>query len=318
MKDLAKTIQNARCGDLDSFGRLVTYYQDMAYAYAYSLLGDFHLAQDATQEAFIDAYRHISSLRVPEAFPGWFRRIVLKHCNRLTRGKSIQTVPLDAAREQAGSELRPDEALIRNDMRRSVLGALQALSQDQRSVTSLYYINGYSQAEVADFLDVPITTVNNRLHAARRQLKERMVTMVQQELTNNALPKDEFCHIVLDKLSKQQAGLMAGSPVNKFADLVITQALRDKCKQMNLSLDENGTVCLEALYDCEWKEWAPPPARIIPPLLSFLAAAATSDANSDDLAAGLPFVASDGQKHIATLKVTSITVGITLPEMGND
>lgn len=141
--------------------------------------------------------------------------------------------------------------------------------------------------------------------------------MVQQELTNNALPKDEFCHVVLDKLSKQQAGLMAGSPVNKFADLVITQALHDKCKQMSLSLDENGTVCLSALYDREWKEWAPPPARIIPALLSFLAAAATSDSNSDELAAELPFVASDGQKYIATIEVKNITVGITLPETGH-
>ncbi len=70
---------------LAAFGRLVLRFQDMAYGCAYALLGNFHLAEDAAQEAFLTAYRRLGQLRQPGAFPGWFRRIVLSQCSRLTR-----------------------------------------------------------------------------------------------------------------------------------------------------------------------------------------------------------------------------------------
>src|SRR6267378_5908163 len=78
-----------------AFCELVRMFQDMAYACAYAVLGDFYLAEDAAQEAFISAWQKISQLHHPEAFPGWFRRIVLTECNRLTRGKRLQTILLD-------------------------------------------------------------------------------------------------------------------------------------------------------------------------------------------------------------------------------
>ena len=58
---------------------LVRRFQDMAVAYGYSLLRDWQAAEDASQEAFLEAFRDLPKLRQPEAFPGWFRRIVFKH-----------------------------------------------------------------------------------------------------------------------------------------------------------------------------------------------------------------------------------------------
>src|SRR5438876_11256091 len=79
----------------EAFCELVRIFQDMAYACAYAVLGDFYLAEDAAQEAFISAWQKLSQLRQPEAFPGWFRRIVLTECNRLIRGKRPRTLSLD-------------------------------------------------------------------------------------------------------------------------------------------------------------------------------------------------------------------------------
>src|SRR5512138_442427 len=97
MAELSWLVEQSRNGDLDAFGELVRRFQDMAHGYAYSILGDFHLAQDAAQEAFVDAYYKLNALREPAAFPGWFRRIVFKHCDRMTRRKEVATVPLDEA-----------------------------------------------------------------------------------------------------------------------------------------------------------------------------------------------------------------------------
>ena len=75
-------------------------------------------------------------------------------------------------------------------MKDQVLAAIEALDEPQRTATTLFYINGYSQKDIAEFLEIPVTTVNNRLHASRSQLKERMLTMVEQTIKSNALPED--------------------------------------------------------------------------------------------------------------------------------
>ena len=78
-EDLKSLLIRSQDGDLEAFARIVSQFQDMAVGYAYSILGDLHLAEDAAQEAFIETYRCLSKITKPEAFPGWFRRVVFKH-----------------------------------------------------------------------------------------------------------------------------------------------------------------------------------------------------------------------------------------------
>ena len=87
MSELTPMVERAQAGDIAAFESLVKRCQNMAYGYAYAQLGDFHLAEDAAQEAFVDAYRLLGDLRAPAAFPGWLRRIIHKRCDRLTRGR---------------------------------------------------------------------------------------------------------------------------------------------------------------------------------------------------------------------------------------
>ena len=74
-KELESLIAASRSGDMNSFARIVRQFQDMAYGYAYAILGDFHLAQDAAQEAFVEAYYNLTKLQDAAAFSGWFRQI---------------------------------------------------------------------------------------------------------------------------------------------------------------------------------------------------------------------------------------------------
>ncbi len=173
-----------------AYGDLVSRFQDMAYAYAYSILGDFHLAQDAAQEAFVQAWQDLTDLREPAAFAGWLRRIVFKHCDRIRRRVHGQSAPLEAADPIASHEPEPGAAVQRAELREAVLAAVRALPEPQREVTSLFYINGYSQDEIAAFLELPVSTVKNRLHGARQRLRERMTNMVADELRSHPLPED--------------------------------------------------------------------------------------------------------------------------------
>jgi len=214
MENLARLVGRARCGDLDAFAQIVRRFQDMAHGYAYAMLGDFHLAEDAAQEAFINAYLKLPDLREPAAFAPWFRRIVFKHCDRITRRKEVKTVPLDEATPVAADATR------RTEMHEEVLEAIQKLPERQREATTLFYIDGYSQNEIAEFLEVPVTTVQKRLYDSRKKLKERMLDMVKETLKNNA-PDERFSQKVIAELLERPRLLeIPGHPVREVADAI--------------------------------------------------------------------------------------------------
>lgn len=163
------------------FAEVVRRFADMAFACAYALLGDPQLAEDAAQEAFAVAWRRLDAVREPAAFPGWFRRVVASQAHRLLRVRRGREVPLDEAAHLAAGE-GPAAQAERFDLQRRVRRAVAALPAGERMVTVLYYLGGYPTADVADMLGLPVTTVKNRLHAARGRLREGDLAMAGEEL----------------------------------------------------------------------------------------------------------------------------------------
>jgi DNA-directed RNA polymerase specialized sigma24 family protein len=111
MEDLDLLVQAAQQGDNGAFGHIVNRFQHMAYASAYAQVGDFHLAQDVAQEAFIDAYLSLGNLRQPAAFPGWFRRFVVKHSDRVLRKSNQISLDPEKNPDDAFRLARPGSAL---------------------------------------------------------------------------------------------------------------------------------------------------------------------------------------------------------------
>ncbi|NIR03262.1 MAG: sigma-70 family RNA polymerase sigma factor, partial [Gemmatimonadales bacterium] len=147
-----QSVARAQQGDTTAFTAVVRHFQHMAVGYAYAVLGDFHLAEDAAQEAFVQAYLDLRKLRAPQAFPSWLRRIVFKQCDRFTRRKRVHTVPLDAGFESADPRKGPLEAVEQKETQEEVLGAMSALPDSERAAATLFYIDGYSMGEVGEFL----------------------------------------------------------------------------------------------------------------------------------------------------------------------
>jgi RNA polymerase sigma factor (sigma-70 family) len=216
VEEIRWLVERSQLGDLDAYGQLVLKLQDMAYGYGYSLLGDFHSAEDAAQEAFIEAYRNLGRLRDPAAFPGWFRRIVFSRCQRLLRRKRPSTIALDVTLVTRESD--PSEIAAGAELKGSVLAAIAALSEAERTATTLFYINGYSQEEIAGFLEVPVTTVKNRLYTSRKRLKERMMNMVAEEMRSHSLP-EKFPERIRLLLELPRPLEIEGHPVKKMWDL---------------------------------------------------------------------------------------------------
>ncbi len=127
-------------------------------AYAYAILDDWPLAQDAAQDAFIAAYYALPGLRDPEAFTGWFRRIVHHKALRHLRQPRICRWSSSRNRFRSAGTGGVDRS-TRNGL--SLDTVIQELPEAQRSVIILYYIAEHSQAEIAAFLDIPLGTVRH-------------------------------------------------------------------------------------------------------------------------------------------------------------
>lgn len=183
-------VARAQRGDADAFCALVAAHQDMAIAYAAAILGDFHLGQDAAQDAFIEAYQRLPLLRNPGVFRHWLKLLVRKHCDRETRGKGWDRIVPGLPEEHAGAA-DPIERLLLDDDRRRVQEAVNTLSEEHRQVVLLFYMGTHSHAEIAEFLGVPAKTVKSRLHAARTQLKRRMLAMAEDVFDTLRPSKDE-------------------------------------------------------------------------------------------------------------------------------
>jgi RNA polymerase sigma factor (sigma-70 family) len=176
---------------LAAFEEIVRRYQDMAVGYAFARLGSFQLAEDAAQEAFVETWKSLGRLEHPEAFVAWFRRIVSRSCTRITRRKRVATVPAEEAREVASADPNPLESAEADELQARVMGAITALPEHERLVTALYYINGYTQPEIADFLEVPTGTVKSRLHKARTRLQKGLMDMVRENMRSHAPSRDD-------------------------------------------------------------------------------------------------------------------------------
>ncbi len=169
---------------------MVERFQRMAHAVAYAMLGDAHLAEDAAQEAFIEAYLCLPKLREPAAFPGWFRRIVVKRSDRLVRGKSFATVPIELASELPSGAPDPAAQVEARELGRQLQVAIDALPEADRQLVMLFYLAGYAQAEIAAALELPVAVIKKRLFRARQRLRtqigERMHEWLQEQQPDGA------------------------------------------------------------------------------------------------------------------------------------
>ena len=184
MQDLEQLVINARNGRQskedrqEAFASLVGEFYEMAFRWAFSRLNDADLAQDAAQEAFVVAYQMLHQLKEPKAFAGWFKQIVLSQTYRLLRDTRPLAQAVSLPYEMMASEPSP-VALVENDeMKERVMTAVQSLPEKEQVVTKLFYLNGYSQKEIARLLELPLTTVKKRLQYARQNLRGILASMM--------------------------------------------------------------------------------------------------------------------------------------------
>lgn len=162
-----------RGGDPRAVPALVDLLEAPGRRLASALLDDPHAAEDAVQEALIDAVRLIGTLREARSLPAWFRQLVRTHAGRIARRRreyAAGHVP-----EPLATAPPPERQMEAEELRMRVRQALAELAPAGRQTAELFYFGGLSLSEVADVLGIPPGTAKRRLHDARRQLREILV-----------------------------------------------------------------------------------------------------------------------------------------------
>jgi GNAT superfamily N-acetyltransferase len=109
----------------------------------------------------------------------------------MTRGKRLRFAPLEAGNDLPATDGDPQVRAERREVAERVHAAIRALPEHERLVTTLFYLNEYSQAEISAFIEVPVTTVVKRLHSARRRMREMMVEMFSDDLKSRRPSRNE-------------------------------------------------------------------------------------------------------------------------------
>ena len=175
-------IHDAQAGSLDAFNALVLHYQDGVFNTALRILGDEDLASDATQEAFLSAFRSITSFR-GGSFKAWLMRTVTNACyDELRRQKRRPSVPLepesddgeeiDSPRWLADPEMSPEQKAEADEVERAIQHCLNNLPLEFKTVVVMADIQGMDYSEVAIAVRVPLGTIKSRLARARLRLRE--------------------------------------------------------------------------------------------------------------------------------------------------
>ena len=178
--DDAKLIQRVLDGDDTAFSALVKKHQKPVHALAWRKTGDFHVAEEITQDTFLKAYQNLSTLKEPQKFAGWLYVIAANYCKMWMRKKSFVNTVVGSHRQRRirKSDLfwichcgkRTDNvAEVQREVVKKLLAKLQ---ESDRIVITLYYLGGMTYEEISEFLGVSVSTIKNRLYRARQRLKK--------------------------------------------------------------------------------------------------------------------------------------------------
>ena len=194
-RDDVQLIRSVLSGDDTAFSTLVQKYRKSVHALAWRKIGDFHHAEEITQDTFLQAYKKLSTLKDLNQFAGWLYVIANRLCLNWIRKKKPTMQSLDGTSTEEiekfsyiryVSEQRETET---SERRSEIVKKLLArLPESERTVVTLYYLGEMNAKEIGKFLGVSVKTIHSRLHRARKRLQEKEELLVSDVLGGVQLP----------------------------------------------------------------------------------------------------------------------------------
>ena len=229
--DDVELIQSSLIGDENAFAKLVRKYQKQVHALAWRKVGDFHIAEEITQDTFLRVYKKLATLKDPNRFAGWLYRIAARQCHAWLRKKRMQTQSLedtDLELIEGGTYsqyIAEEQAKAATEAQRGVVQRLLArLQESERTVVTLHYFGEMTTEEISRFLGVSASTVKSRLRRARLRLK-KAEPMIREALEGFQIRANLTENIMREISRIQPTPLPSGKPLVPWAVAASTLVL---------------------------------------------------------------------------------------------
>ena len=213
--DDVKLIQRVLSGDDTAFSTLVKKYQKSVHALVWRKIGDFHIAEDITQDTFLKAYQKLATLKEPQSFASWLYVIATNHCKTWLRKKRLSTQALQDTSTMeleraayAGYVIEENEQRITDAQREVVKKLLAKLQESDRTIITLYYLGGMTYEEISQFLGVSVSAIKNRLYRARQSLKK------EEPVVREALGNFQITPNLTENIMQKIARIKPTAPSN--------------------------------------------------------------------------------------------------------
>lgn len=190
-RDTVELVALAKQGDMDAFEALILQHEKIVYNIAFRMMDGGEDVKDMAQEVFLKVYRNLERFDGKSAFSTWIYRIAVNTCiDEIRKRKGKQTYSLDAELEDEDGNYkkqfadeggRPEEEMLRKELRGEVLAALETLSPEHKAAVILRDIRGYSYEEIAEMMQMPLGTVKSRISRGRAQLKEEILKIRERK-----------------------------------------------------------------------------------------------------------------------------------------
>ncbi|MYF99321.1 sigma-70 family RNA polymerase sigma factor [Candidatus Poribacteria bacterium] len=205
--DDSELIQRTIDGDQHAFAKLVEKYQKQVHTLAWQKIGDYHIAQEITQDVFITAYQKFPTFAHTRRFAGWLYVVTNRKCIAWHRKKKLDTQSIDETNPVELEEIYYSEytkhkrnEAVKEKQRALVEKLLSKLQESERTVMTLFYLAEMSCEEIAEYLGVSPNTIRSRLHRARNRLKKDEA-MIKENLSSFQLPT-QMTENIMNEISR--------------------------------------------------------------------------------------------------------------------
>ena len=220
-------IRSILSGSDEAFSVLVRKHQKNIHALAWRKVGDFHIAEEITQDTFLQVYKNLAQLKNPNQFSGWIYVIANRLClkwlqkNRFAP-QSLEDTPMEEIEESSYTHhvFKQRQTEVTEDRRELVKKLLAKLPESERTVVTLHYLGEMTAKEIGKYLGVSVNTIKSRLRRGRKRLQEQQVELLVRE-TLGSIP---FPAQVTERIMRQVADMKpipppGGKPLLPWAAL---------------------------------------------------------------------------------------------------
>lgn len=170
MEEDLKWVRQVLSGDKQAYANIINKYKNSLYATILRMTKNPQDAQDLVQEAFIKVYHQLGKFEQKGSFSSWLYRVAINHCMDEFRKKRYTMVEVNENTVVNGNH--PEIVFLKKEKNRQLERLIATLPEDERMIILLRYVNELSYIEIAELLDIPLSTVRNKIFRSKKKLRE--------------------------------------------------------------------------------------------------------------------------------------------------